>query len=116
MNYPLEKYKFYQFKNEKGGMTVSAVSSFAGRSVKGLAKCDPRDDFNIEKGKELAAARCNKKVAEKRLARATEKYMEAARAADAAYEYYDRMKQYYMDAVDQNDEAAAAIDALIKEY
>ena len=116
MKYSLDKYKFYQFKNEKGGMTVSAVSSFAGRPVKGLAKCDPRDDFNIEKGKELAAARCNKKVAEKRLARASEKYMEAARAADAAYEYYDRMKQYYMDSVDKADEAAEELRNIVSAH
>ena len=116
MKYSLDKYKFYQFKNDKGGMTIVALSTFAGRPVKGYAKCDPRDEFSIEKGKELAAARCNLKVAEKRKARATQKYMESAFEANKACEYFDRMRQYFMDADDQVDEAKAAIDELIKNY
>ena len=116
MKYSLDKYKFYQFKNDKGGMTIVALSTFAGRPVKGYAKCDPRDEFSIEKGKELAAARCNLKVAEKRKARATQKYKEASIAASEAHDFYGRMRQYFMDADDQVDEAKAAIDELIKNY
>ena len=93
MKYSLDKYKFYQFKNENGGLTIVAASTYAGRTVKGYAKCDPRDEFDIEKGKKLAAARCNLKIAEKRKARAAYKYMESAREADKAAEYFDRMKQ-----------------------
>lgn len=113
MKYSLDKYKYYQFKNENGGTTVSAVSTYAGRTVKGYAKCDPRDEFDIEKGKELAAARCGVKIANKRVARASRKYMEAARAATEAQAYFDRMKQYYMDAVDQADEAGENLRNLI---
>lgn len=116
MKYSLDKYKFYQFKNDKGGTTIVALSTFAGRPVKGYAKCDPRDEFSIEKGKELAAARCNLKVAEKRKARATQKYREASQAWGIAQEFYDRMRQYFMDADDQVDEAKATIDELIKNY
>ena len=116
MKYSLDKYKYYQFKNENGGTTVTAASTYAGRTVKGYAKCDPRDNFSIEKGKELAAARCNLKISEKRLARASKKYLEAARDANEAVAYFERMKQYYMDSVDQVDEAAAEIRELIAEY
>lgn len=116
MKYSLDKYKFYQFKNENGGTTVSAVSSYAGRTVKGYAKCDPRDSFDIEKGKELAAARCNLKIAEKRKARASAKYMAAAKAADEAARHFDAMKQYFMDVDDQVDEAAAELRELIAKY
>ena len=49
MNYSLDKYKFYEYNDPKGKKTVSAVSTYAGRTVKGYAKCDPRDNFNIEK-------------------------------------------------------------------
>ena len=116
MKYSLDKYKFYQFKNENGGMTIVAASTYAGRIVKGYAKCDPRDEFDIEKGKKLAAARCNLKIAEKRKARAAYKYMEASIAADQAVEHFDRMKQYFMDADDQVDEARAELDELMKDY
>ena len=116
MKYSLDKYKYYQFKNENGGTTVTAASTYAGRTVKGYAKCDPRDSFSIEKGKELAAARCNLKIAEKRKMRAADKYMYAAFEADKAAEYFDRMKQYFMDADDQVDEARAELDTLMTNY
>lgn len=116
MKYSLDKYKYYQFKNENGGMTIVAASTYAGRTVKGYAKCDPRDEFDIEKGKQLAAARCNLKIAEKRKMRAADKYMEAAFEADQAAEYFDRMKQYFMDADDQVDEARAELEKLIEKY
>ena len=113
MKYSLDKYKFYQFKNQNGGTTISAVSTYAGRTVKGYAKCRPEDNFDVEKGKELAAARCNLKVAEKRLNNASNKYMKASRAADEAIRYFEKMKQYYIDSVDQVDEAAAELRELI---
>ena len=116
MKYSLDKYKLYQFKNENGGLTIVAASTYAGRTVKGYAKCDPRDEFDIEKGKKLAAARCNLKVAEKRKMRAGNKYIEASIAADQAVAYFDRMKQYFMDADDQADEARAERDELMKDY
>ena len=116
MKYSLDKYKVYQFKNEKGGLTVVAASTYAGKTVKGYAKCDPRDEFDIEKGKKLAAAHCNLKIAEKRKMRASTKYIEASVAADKAAEHFDRMKQYFMDADDQVDAAAAELRDLITNY
>lgn len=64
-NFPLSKYQFYI-----NGNKVIAVSSYEGRRVRGVAKCNPIDEFDLEKGKRLAAARCNAKVAERRLKRA----------------------------------------------
>lgn len=57
-----------------GKTIVVALSSYAGRPVKGVAKCGPDDTFDLEKGKALAAARCNFKIAYKRKERATTKY------------------------------------------
>lgn len=110
MKYSLDKYKFAQTKDN----AVIAISTFAGRTVRGVAKCAPDDEFDLEKGKELAAARCNLKVAEKRRARASKKYLEAAKAADAAMAWYDKMREYYMDACDAIDEASAAVSELSK--
>lgn len=63
--YPLEKYKTHVENN-----IVTAESTFAGQPVVANAKCDPRDDFSEEAGVKLAAARCNVKVATKRVNRA----------------------------------------------
>ena len=116
MEHSLEKYKYYTFKNENGGTTVVAVSSYAGKPVKGYAKCDPRDDFDLEEGKRLAAARCNVKVANKRVARASQKYLEAATAAMEAAEHFEKMKQYYMDSVDKADDAAEGLRNIISNH
>lgn len=65
-------YKFYvDEKNRK----VIAVSTYAGRYVKGVAVAHPGDTFDLELGKKIAAARCNMKVAKKRLARANQKLL-----------------------------------------
>lgn len=114
MNYSLDKYKFYEYNDAQGKKTVSAVSTYAGRTVKGYAKCDPKDSFDSNKGKKLAAARCNQKVSRKRLNRAAKKYMEAARAADEAAAFFDKMKSYYMDSVDALDQATMEVNSLLE--
>ena len=69
-NFPLEKYRYYIAGNK-----IIAVSTYAGRTVRGVAICHPQDSFDIEAGKKLAAARCNQKVADKRYERALSKYV-----------------------------------------
>ena len=68
----MTKYQFYT----DGKTKVIAVSTYAGKVVRGVAKCDANDTFSLEKGKELAAARCNQKIAKKRLTRAENKRRE----------------------------------------
>ena len=111
-----DKYKFHSFKNDNGGMTVIAVSHYEGKSVKACAKCDPADEFDLKKGEDLALARCNLKIATKRVARASRKYLEAAQAATEATAYFEKMRQYYIDSVDQADEYAEHLVKLEAEY
>jgi hypothetical protein len=106
MNFPIEKYRYYVH-----GTDIIAVSTYAGKTVRGVAKCDPNDKFDAEKGKVLAAARCNDRVAQKRLKRAKRKLQEAMALLDAATEQVSKMRHYFEDAV---DEADRAIDNLIK--
>ncbi len=100
MNYPLEKYHFYIVNNEEGQpYKVIAVSTYAGKTVRGIAKCHPNDieHFDLKYGKKLAAARCAMKIAEKRLNRAIEKNVEAANACNQAYLHLLDMQHYLND-------------------
>lgn len=110
MTYPLEKYKFYiDEKNRK----VIAISTYAGRYVKGVAKCDPRDEFDIEKGKELAAARCAVKVAEKRVKNATKKYADATKQSDEAFAFAHSMLGYVITSQAELLEAKAHLKEMV---
>ena len=57
----MTKYSFYT----DGKTKVIAVSTYAGKVIRGVAKCDVNDTFSLEKGKKLAAARYNKKITKK---------------------------------------------------
>lgn len=106
-NYPLEKYHFYVHGNR-----VIAVSTYAGRTVRGVAVCSTEDSFDLQRGKELAAARCNQKIAEKRVARAHKRLNEATQDVAAAMRHRDKMDTYYEDAIVAFDEATQALGNL----
>ena len=83
---------------------VIALSTYGGRTVRGVAKCHPGDTFNEDVGKALAAARCNEKVAIKRYTRAQQKYNEmvqelhqmeakAHKVADYLHDSYEAYKE-----------------------
>ena len=84
-----EKYLF-----TVGDRTVLASAKFAGYWVSGMAKCHPEDTFNEDFGKALAAARCNKKIAERRYARAMKRYKEATAEYHKAHEQLSDMSEY----------------------
>lgn len=92
MMYPTEKYRY-----STNGRRVIAVSTYAGKTVRGVATCDPSDEFSMEKGKELAAARCALKIAYKRYDRATRKTKEAYEACRAAEAHHEKMYNYLID-------------------
>ena len=62
------KYKIHVSSDET---KVIALSSFAGKAVSGIAKCHPNDTPDLEKGIMLAILRCNQKIAQKKVNRAT---------------------------------------------
>ena len=93
------------------GKTI-AISTYAGRTVKGVAKCDPRDDFDESVGIKLAEARCNLKVASKRKARAEKKVMEATQKFIDAQKYLQEMSLYKEDAMLAFNSAEKELKAL----
>ena len=72
MKFSMDRYQFEVADNK-----VIATSMHAGKPVRGIAKCEPDDEFSLESGKLLAAARCNEKVYNKRLKRARKKLEDA---------------------------------------
>ena len=109
MSYPLEKYRFYT-----NGRKVIAVSTYAGKTVRGVAVCHADDNFDLETGKRLAAARCNEKIAEKRMERAANKMFTAGLDVAKAQEHLKEMQDYYNDAYLAFNEAAIEHDQLIE--
>ena len=104
------KYRFYT----NGKNLVVAVTSFQGQNVRGVAKCNEQDEFDLETGKKLAAARCAMKIAKKRV-----KYAKAQREhwlkmmsfqADILMKAEDR----YTDAIEIEKQAKHAYEELVK--
>lgn len=94
--FPIEKYKFYITENK-----VIAVSSYAGKRVRGVATCHPDDEFDVNLGKKIAALRCAKKIALKRLDRATVQSKKANTICYAAKRKVATMEKYHADALEQ---------------
>ena len=94
MSIDLTKYTFVTHTRKDGRVEVIAISTFAGKPVRGKAICAEGDTFDEEKGKLLAAARCNAKVVAKRYARAKQKIAEAEKAVADATKFYDAMRHY----------------------
>lgn len=84
------RYKFFATDNK-----VICVSSFARKPVRGIAKCNPKDAYDLSTGKKLAQMRCDYKIALKRRRRAAVQFEEASNALAKAIEYCNRMKSYY---------------------
>ena len=112
--YPINKYRFHVAKKIDGTpYGVIAVSTYEGKTVRGVAKCDPQDTFNMEKGRELAAARCNQKVAMKRRARAERELQKAITAYLKAQKHAEKMNTYYEDSRVGVENANARVDKLL---
>ena len=81
---------------------VVCVSHFAGKAVRGIAKCDLQfDNFDEDTGMKLSKKRCDVKVAQKRLKRADSKLAQAIADLELAEQQFDRMSAYRADAMIQ---------------
>lgn len=96
------------------GTEVIAVSSYAGRPVRGKAICAPDDIFNEEDGIALAKARCDLKIAEKRLKRADRKAAEAEQMVDDAAKHLSKMVTYQLDANAEVEAATLRVQSLLE--
>ena len=87
-----------------GEKKIIVVSRYAGKVVRGVAKCSPGDTYDVEKGEKLARLRCDEKIAEKRVARSQEAYADAVANLVKAQKRVEAMKQYMDDAAAEYDE------------
>lgn len=95
------RYKIYQSDRK-----TIVVSTYAGKPVRGVSICSLEDEYNEATGIEIAKARCDAKIAMKRLKRAEDKLREAIEQAKNAKKYLHKMEDYYNDAFTT---AAAAV-------
>jgi hypothetical protein len=95
----MARYRFIEAGNK-----IICISTYAKKVVRGVAKCSPNDNFDIEIGKKLAQLRCDEKVCNKRAIRALEKYMEAEYRLFAAKEYFENMRSYYLESEKRHDD------------
>ena len=107
----MAQYKYYV--NEKNRQVI-AVSTYEGKNVKGTAKANPIDEFDIEQGKILAKARCDAKIAKKRMQRAQRKINAAQKILEQARTYYEKMSSYYDDSQAAYTVAKSVLDSLIE--
>lgn len=107
--YDVNKYKYFTTKNQ-----VIAVSTYAGKIVRAVAKCDPRDEYDLEKGKALAAARLSVKVSKKRRKNAEAKLAEAERNVAIAKYRKMKMNSYLLDAIEELNTETEALERLEK--
>lgn len=106
----MARYRFIEAGNK-----IICISTYAKKVVKGIAKCSPNDNFDIEIGKRLAQLRCDEKIADKRANRALDKYLEAGEILAEAKMYFDDMRQYYLDSENKHDKVLAELVNFQKE-
>lgn len=56
-------FRFYEFDNNK----VKAVTTYKNKIISAVAVCSPEDVYDFEIGKAIAKAKCELKVAKKRI-------------------------------------------------
>ena len=94
---------------------VVALSTYAGKPVKGIAKCSPEDKFDFDTGKNIAEARCNLAVAIKRCVWARRKVREAYLAKQEADRFYNEMKMYLERSAQDLTKAKCELDSALNE-
>ena len=101
--FPVEKYRY--FTNNTN--LVIAEQTYAGKKYRAKAVCANDDDFDYEKGKTLAAARCNVVITGKRYDAALEKVTFLRNVEKELKKALEDCERYYDDAMKEHLEAIA---------
>ena len=97
---------------------VICVAHFAKKPVRGIAKCNRAegDLFLEDVGKDLAKARCDKKVAEKRCVRAQKQYAYALAQLQKAYAQMEEVSEYLDASIAGLNGASLVLEAVEAKY
>ena len=90
--------------------TVYCFKTYAGKTVRGISKCHPEDEFNLDDGRKLARARCEHKISRKKLARANKIYLAALDFVNIAKLKLEKAQKYQDDALTQFLDTKAALE------
>ena len=115
MSFNKDKYKYVDHTPKGSDVReIIALSTYCGSVVKGSAKCDPRDTFDSNTGENLAALRCYKKVAERRMRYANKKVEEAKIKIAEIQKELEKAWKYQEHAQKEYDEASKLLDEFYK--
>ena len=95
--------------------TTIAYSTFAGKTVKGYAKCNPEDEADPAIGEKLAKARCGLKIAKKRRKWAESQYNNAKTEMFAAIKHFNEMESYAKDSIEAVLDAEDYLEEVLKD-
>lgn len=94
---------------------IIAISRYAGKNVRAVAKCNAEDKFDYDFGKVLAISRVNHKIAIKRLKNAQKKYAEAKEALIAAKKRFADMTEYLDDSAAEVEDSENILNMLLEQ-
>ena len=109
------KKKPYNYTVIHNGNTTIAYSTFAGKTVKGYAKCNPDDNADPAIGEKLAKARCGLKIARKRHKWAESQYNKAKAEMFAAIKRFNEMEAYAKDSIEAVLDAEDYLEEVLKD-
>lgn len=107
--YPFEKYRYIIAGNK-----IIAITTYARKTVRGVATCSKDDVFDVLLGKKIAALRCSLKVANKRLKRAKKQLDQAKEYYNKALVHKEEKMRYFSDAVNEVEEVKQCLDKVMK--
>ena len=107
------KVKYYDIPEQR---KCVAVTIFAGKTVRGVAKAAPEDEYNPEIGRSIAFAKLKEKVAAKKEKLMRERYEQLNQESIALSIRKDRMKDRVIDAGHEYEEALDNLNAIMKHY
>ena len=94
----MSRYVIKEFSDNRGIKNIVVISHFAGKSVKGIAKCDPRDEYDYKEGVRIATARCDEKISDKRIKLREKKMQKAYEDLLVAQKKYNYALESYKEA------------------
>ena len=94
--------------------TVVCATTYKNERLRGVAKCDPEDDFDTEIGKLLAYIRCRQKLAKRKLAHAKKVYLRSLEDERKAKKNVAKAASFYRDSVEYLKASNEALEKMME--